>query len=134
MPKITVSLSELQLASDAVSRCYTADIDDFKLRLELAFFKKAVNDHLGQESPFAQTRMDIFKKYGKPSEDGQNYLFPDEKDKREALVKAIEDAMTIKVNVPFPVMDSDRVSKLDLPLNASELAVLIACGFIKEEE
>jgi hypothetical protein len=133
MPKITVSLSDLQLVSDAVSRCYTADIDDFKFRLELAQFKKASVDHLGPQSPFAETRTKVFEKYGRKSEGGDSYLLPDDPKERDQLIKAIEEAMTVKVTVPFPDMDPDRVSRLDLPLNASELAVLIACGAIKEE-
>lgn len=134
MPKITVSLSDLQLISDAVNRCYTADIDNFKFRLELAQFKKASVDHLGPQSPFSETRTKIFEKYGKKSETGEGYMLPDDPKEKEELIKALEEAMTVKVSVPFPDMDVDRVARLDLPLNASELAVLIACGAIQEEE
>lgn len=133
MPKTTLTLSSVQLISDAVSRCYTADIDDFRFRLELAQFKKAVNDHLGQESAFAETRRQAFQKYGTLSEDGQSYLAPGDPQKMNAFVKAIEEAMSVEVSVPFPDLTMDKAEKLKLPLNAAELAVLISVGVLKEE-
>lgn len=133
MPKMNLTLSNMQLISDAVSRCYTADVDDFRFRLELAQFKKAVNDHLGQESAFAETRRQAFQKYGQLSEDGQNYTVPSDPEKMNQFVKAIEAAMSVEVSVPFPEMTMDKLEKLKLPLNASELAVLISVGVLKEE-
>lgn len=133
MPKMNFTLSNMQLISDAVSRCYTADVDDFRFRLELAQFKKAVNDHLGQESAFAETRRQAFQKYGQLSEDGQSYTVPSDPEKMNQFVKAIEAAMSVEVSVPFPEMTMDKLEKLKLPLNASELAVLISVGVFKEE-
>ena len=133
MPKMNLTLSNMQLISDAVSRCYTADVDDFRFRLELAQFKKAVNDHLGQESAFAETRRQAFQKYGQLSEDGQSYTVPSDPEKMNQFVKAIEAAMSVEVSVPFPEMTMDKLEKLKLPLNASELAVLISVGVLKEE-
>lgn len=123
----------MQLISDAVSRCYTADVDDFRFRLELAQFKKAANDHLGPESAFAETRRQAFQKYGQLSEDGQSYTVPSDPEKMNQFVRAIESAMSVEVSVPFPEMTMDKLEKLKLPLNASELAVLIAAGVLKEE-
>lgn len=127
------TLSNMQLISDAVTRCYTADVDDFRFLLELAQFKKAVNDHLGQDSAFAETRKQAFQKYGRLSEDGQNYLIPSEPDKMNQFVAAIDAAMSVEVSVPFPQITMEKLEKLKLPLNASEIAVLIATGVLKEE-
>ena len=134
MPKISISLSDMQMISDAVSRCYTADVDDFKFKLELAQFRKAVMDHTGQGSPLSETRQEAFKKYGTLSEDGQNYLMPEDADARAKLIGAIEDALSVKVSVPFPALNAEKMDKLKLPLNASEISVLISCGVIQEEE
>ena len=133
MPKISISLSDMQMISDAVTRCYTADVDDFKFKLELAQFRKAVLDHTGPGSPLSETRQDAFKKYGVLSEDGQSYTMPADADSRDKLIKAIEDALSVKVSVPFPDMSAERMDKLKLPLNAQEIAVLIACNALKEE-
>jgi hypothetical protein len=134
MPKISISLSDMQLISDAVNRCYTADVDDFKFKLELAQFRKAVLDHTGQGSPLSETRQEAFKKYGLLSENGENYTMPTDVESRNKLIKAIEDALSVKVNVPFPALDAERMDKLNLPLNASEISVLISCGVIQEIE
>lgn len=133
MPKMNFSLSSMQLVSEAVNRCYTADVDDFRFRLELAQFKKAVNDHLGAESAFAETRRQAFQKYGQLSEDGQNYSVPSDPEKMNQFVKAIESAMSVEVVVPFPEITVDKLENLKLPLNATELAVLISTGILKEE-
>lgn len=133
MPKTNFSLSSMQLVSEAVNRCYTADVDDFRFRLELAQFKKAVNDHLGAESAFAETRRQAFQKYGQLSEDGQNYSVPSDPEKMNQFVKAIESAMSVEVVVPFPEITMDKLENLKLPLNAAELAVLISTGVLKEE-
>lgn len=133
MPKTNFSLSSMQLVSEAVNRCYTADVDDFRFRLELAQFKKAVNDHLGAESAFAETRRQAFQKYGQLSEDGQSYSVPSDPEKMNQFVKAIESAMSVEVVVPFPEITMDKLENLKLPLNAAELAVLISTGVLKEE-
>lgn len=134
MPKITISLSDMQLISDAMNRCYTADVDDFKFKLELAQFRKAVVDHTGPESPLSETRREAFKKYGVVSEDGQNYGLPSDPELKNKLIKAIEDALSVKVSASFPALDTEKMDKLKLPLNASEISVLISCGLIQEIE
>lgn len=133
MPKISISLSNMQLVSDSMSRCYTADVDDFRFRLELAQFKKAVNENIGPESPFSETRRNIFVKYGKLGEDGQNYYVPNDIENRDKLMAALDDALSVSVSVPFPDIDFNKLEKLKLPLNASEISILISCGIIKEE-
>lgn len=123
----------MQMISDAVNRCYTADVDDFKFKLELAQFRKAVLDHTGPGSPLSETRQEAFKKYGVISEDGQSYVVPQDPEKKANLIKAVEDALSVTVSVPFPSLDVEKMESLKLPLNASEIAVLIAVGVLKEE-
>lgn len=133
MPKISISIADLQLLSDASARCLNSDIEDYRIRLDFAFFKKKVSDLIGPQSPFAEVRMSLFQKYGTLSEDGQTYLFPQDTEKASLLVQGIDDASRAVVEVPFPELTLEKIEKAKLPMNPSELAVLVSLGILKEE-
>lgn len=133
MPKITISLSELQLLSDAAARCFTADIENYKMRMELALFKKKAVDLTGPQSAFSEIRTELFKKYGDASEDGQSYSISKDPAKAKQLIAGLEEAMSAKVEVPFPALTIESIEAAKLPLNANELAIMVSVGAIKEE-
>lgn len=133
MANLTISIADLQLLMDATARCLTEDVDNYRVRIGLAFFKKAANDCTGPSSPFADVRNALFQKYGKLSEDGSSYLLPDDPAVRKKLIDGLNEAMSEKVTVPFPDLTIDIIEKAKLPLNASEMAILISVGALKEE-
>ena len=133
MPKISISIADLQLLLDAAARCLNSDIEDYRIRLDFAFFKKKASDLIGPQSPFAEVRMSLFQKYGTPSEDGQSYRLPDDPEKTRLLLKGLEEASKVVVEVPFPELTLAKIESAKLPMNPSELAVLISLGILKEE-
>lgn len=133
MANLTISIADLQLLMDAAARCLTEDVENYRVRIGLAFFKKAVNDCTGPSSPFADVRNALFQKYGKLSEDNSSYLLPDDPAARKKLIDGLNEAMSEKVTVPFPDLTIDIIEKAKLPLNASEMAILISVGALKEE-
>lgn len=130
MSRITITLSDLQLLHDATAKCLTEDLDDYKLRIAFAYFKRDAEHNLGNDSPFQKIRNDIFAKYGTPTENG--YSLPEDAEKRRLLLSGLEAALSEKVSVRFPELTEEIIEKAKLPMNASSLSVLIALEILKE--